>query len=422
MADTDIINNPILRFPEFNDGKGWAISSIGDLFVSLPTASYSRAFLIENGSIRYIHYGDIHTKFNTFIDISKDQLPFIPADLKKRYHLVKDGDLVLTDASEDYTGIGKAVEIINVGKRKAICGLHTILLRGSKQVFYTGFKTYLFQSPRVKKQIERLSVGFKVNSISFNAIKDVHIIYPHNKKEQEKISKCLQSIEYIIATNEKELFKLLEHRKSLFQKIFNLNNINIFDNVLSSDRMSDHFSRIIKKNNGESTNILTISAQNGIVSQTNFYNKNIAAEDISNYTLIEKGDFVFNKSRSIGYPYGAIKQLKRYKKGIVSPIYLCFRLKTKDNPTFFEYYFETIFFQKKLSKVVQEGARHHGLLNIAINDFFNISISVPSINIQDVIAGTLESVDSLIELKKKKIEILKTYKKGLLQKLFPTEF
>ena len=74
--------------------------------------------------------------------------------------------------------------------------------------------------------------------------------------------------------------------------------------------MNEIFSRITRKNTINNQNVLTISAQYGLISQYEYFNKNVAAADVSNYYLIDRHDFAYNKSRSLGYPYGAIKSLK----------------------------------------------------------------------------------------------------------------
>ena len=183
-------------------------------------------------------------------------------------------------------------------------------------------------------------------------------------------------------------------------------------------RMGDLFVRIIKKNKENNKNVLTISAQYGLVSQYDYFNKNVASLDVSNYYLIEKGDFAYNKSRSQGYPYGAIKPLLLYDKGVVSPLYICFRLKENEgNADFFRHYFETDLFNNEIAKIAQEGARNHGLLNISSEEFFNIQLRVPSIEEQSKIAKSLSSIDELINASNEKLELLKAHKKGLMQQL-----
>ena len=168
-------------------------------------------------------------------------------------------------------------------------------------------------------------------------------------------------------------------------------------------------------------NVLTISAQYGLVSQYDYFHKSVAASDLSNYYLLKKGDFAYNKSRSQGYPYGAIKPLRLYDEGVVSTLYICFRIKGCDIvDTFFEYYFETELINEEIGKIAQEGARNHGLLNISTDDFFNkVVLLVPSPSEQKVIAECLSSLDRTIRLYSEKVSRLEQHKKGLMQQLFP---
>ncbi len=178
------------------------------------------------------------------------------------------------------------------------------------------------------------------------------------------------------------------------------------------------FSRLFRKNKEKNDNVLTISAQYGLISQRDFFNKDIASEDKSNYFLLHKGEFAYNKSYSNGYPFGALKRLDMYDKGIVSPLYICFAA-TKENkcPDFYVHYFEAGKMNREIQAFAQEGARNHGLLNIAVDDFFNSNIVAPSMPEQEKIAEILSEQDKLITLKDKLIEEKKRQKKALMQQL-----
>jgi type I restriction enzyme S subunit len=121
--------------------------------------------------------------------------------------------------------------------------------------------------------------------------------------------------------------------------------------------------RVTRKNKVNNINVLTISAQFGLISQLEFFNKSVSAKDVSGYYLLEKDEFAYNKSYSNGYPMGAIKRLNRYDKGVVSTLYICFKFKEKINLSFMEQYFEMGLQNIELEKVAQEEARNHGLLN-----------------------------------------------------------
>lgn len=177
------------------------------------------------------------------------------------------------------------------------------------------------------------------------------------------------------------------------------------------------FSRSTKKNRVGCDNVLTISAQMGLISQRDFYEKDIASDDKSEYYLMKKGDFAYNKSYSAGYDYGAIKRLDKYTEGIVSPLYICMTPQSETNSDFYVQYFEAGRYNREIYRFAQEGARNHGLLNIAVEDFFNGVVAVPSETEQQKIAEILSTCDKVIELKQKLIEEKRRQKKWLMQKL-----
>ncbi|NME81561.1 restriction endonuclease subunit S [Clostridium sp. SM-530-WT-3G] len=183
-------------------------------------------------------------------------------------------------------------------------------------------------------------------------------------------------------------------------------------------RFNTIFERITKKNSEDNKNILTISAQYGLINQEKFFNKTVASKNTKNYFLLENGDFAYNKSYSNGYPMGAIKKLEYYDKGIVSPLYICFRLVDFDSSSeFYKYFFEYDIFDKCIASIAQEGARNHGLLNVGISEFFNLLIIKPPLAEQQTIAEILSTVDSQIDDTDKLIEKTKELKKGLMQRL-----
>lgn len=183
--------------------------------------------------------------------------------------------------------------------------------------------------------------------------------------------------------------------------------------------LSKYVNRITTKNkNNESDLVLTISAQYGLVDQTFFFNRSVSSSNLTGYYLLNNGDFAYNKSYSNGYPWGAIKRLNKYNQGVVSSLYICFKTNNLIDSNFLEQYFETNKWYQQISEVSVEGARNHGLLNIAVNDFFNTKHYIPSIKEQEKISKFLSLLDKKIELQSKKIEDLKLFKKGLLIKEF----
>ncbi len=180
--------------------------------------------------------------------------------------------------------------------------------------------------------------------------------------------------------------------------------------------------RVIRKNKDNITNRpLTISAQYGLVDQEEFFNKIVASKNLEGYYLLNNGEFAYNKSYSNGYPFGAIKRLDKYKNGAVSTLYICFKPKKNVNSEFLTQYFESSKWHEEISMIAVEGARNHGLLNIAVSDFFETLHVFPSLEEQEKIADFFTILDSLIEEQEGKVRDLKIYKKGMMQKIFKQE-
>ena len=186
--------------------------------------------------------------------------------------------------------------------------------------------------------------------------------------------------------------------------------------------MSDIAQRITRKNTENESNLpLTISAQYGLVDQRIFFNNQVASKDLTGYYLLYKGEFAYNKSTSNGSPWGAIKCLKRYEKGCVSTLYICFRLDNTDSDFIVSYY-EADRWHKAIQMIAAEGARNHGLLNIAPDDFFNTELTVPLDVIEQQRLGSLfRRLDHLITLHQRKLDALKKIKSALLEKMFPKD-
>ena len=190
----------------------WQIVSLQELFKTFPSASFSREEMEAEEGVACVHYGDIHKRFGKIVNLDEEKLPLVTSEQAHRYKLLKDGDVLLADASEDDEGIGKSI-IVLVGKHPAIAGLHTIPLRVKTNDIDTCFPTYLFAGKLVKRQIEKLSEGTKVNSITFNKICNVFLPIPPTKDEQKRIATALYDIDTLI----RNLDRTIEKKKNIRQ-------------------------------------------------------------------------------------------------------------------------------------------------------------------------------------------------------------
>lgn len=201
-------------------------------------------------------------------------------------------------------------------------------------------------------------------------------------------------------------------------KIFNLT-FNIYS--WEQRKLGDVVDRVTRKNeNNECDLPLTVSAENGLVDQYTFFNNRVASQNLSNYYLLKKGDFAYNKSTSANAKWGAVKRLDLYKNGVLSTLYIVFK-PAKIDSEYLVHYYETEYWHPEMQKIATEGARNHGLLNISPIDFFNSEIKYPLDRDEQVkIGNLLKKLSSLITLHQRKLySVLLIFDVSTLQHLPP---
>ena len=239
--------------------------------------------------------------------------------------------------------------------------------------------------------------------------------------EQRKIAEILSTWDRAIETSKALLATARTQKRALMQTL--LTGKRRFPEFEGEDwrevRFEEVFDRVRRKNTVGNENTLTISGQDGLVSQQEYFNKRVAAADLSGYTLLAGGDFAYNKSYSTGYPMGAIKMLPDGQSGVVSSLYLCFTLADRDAHCreFFRHFFEAGCFNHEIYKFAQEGARNHGLLNVSVHDFFRAKITIPRRAEQERIADAINLAEQEESRDRAVLDKLRTEKKALSQQL-----
>jgi len=262
------------------------------------------------------------------------------------------------------------------------------------------------------------------------AIKDsvfveMPIPYP-TLPEQTAIGSFFQDIDQLISLQQRKLEVLKEQKKTYLKLLFPAKGQTKpalrfagFEDEWKEVKLGEVTERITRKNKHlESTLPLTISAQYGLVNQETFFNKKVASKDVSGYYLLKRGEFAYNKSYSSDYPWGAVKRLDNYEKGVLSPLYIVFKPKLIDSD-FLAVYYDSSNWHKEVSMRATEGARNHGLLNISPQDFFDTELIVPiSSAEQEAIGSFFQDLDKAIAKQEEKVNQLKESKQTLLRKMF----
>lgn len=286
---------------------------------------------------------------------------------------------------------------------------------------------FLFQIVS-KAELGRFCTGSTIPHIYFRDYGENLFFVPSNR-EQKPIGDYFSKLDNLITLHQRKCENLKKLKKFMLQKLFPQNGENVpeirfsnFTDTWEQRKLGDIVDRVTRKNTDLISNMpLTISAQYGLIDQSQFFDKRVASKDISGYYLINNGEFAYNKSTSVDAPWGAIKRLNRYENGVLSTLYIVFKIKNNNdvNSDFLVSYYDTNIWHKGISGIATEGARNHGLLNISPNDFFLTRLFIPrTINEQKQIGSLFSKLDHLITLHQSKCDKLKEVKKYMLQNMF----
>ena len=279
---------------------------------------------------------------------------------------------------------------------------------------------------RNKFEIEsQKAPGGTIKTITKEALSDFKVSIPEYT-EQSAIGSLFRTLDDLLASYKENLASYQSLKATMLSKMFpkagrTVPEIRLdgFEGEWVEKRLKDISKRVTRKNNDlVSERALTISAQFGLIDQEEFFQKKIASKDVSGYYLIKKGEFAYNKSYSTGYPLGAIKRLDKYENGVLSTLYILFKAVDVDSD-YLAHYYESDKWHREVSMCAAEGARNHGLLNIAPADFFNTRLVMPKeLEEQQAIGSYFSNLDNLINSHQEKISQLETLKKKLLQDMF----
>ena len=310
---------------------------------------------------------------------------------------VEKGDMLFQRSSETLEDVGRAN--VYMDDNTAVFG--GFVIRGKKKGGYDPqYFNYLLRSPFARKRIIPMGAGAQHFNIGQEGLSKVKLHFA-NIEEQKKIGKMLSLLDERIATQNKIIEDLKKLKSAIIEKVFcspNQKNpmcrIEGFEQALTTYKMSEFSSRIATKNKDSKCSlVLTIAAQYGLVNQESFFNKSVASENLTGYYLLHKGEFAYNRSYSAGYDWGTVKRLDNYDEGVLSTLYICFKInETIVDSDYLAYYFESTKWHRGLSDIAGEGARNHGLLNVSMADYFNTKHRFPVIEEQKAIAKILNAI------------------------------
>ena len=377
-----------MRFPEFH-GE-WEKCKLGDIATLTKGSGISKDQRSATGT-PCILYGELYTTYKSeVIDYVVSKTDISDKNLVRSCA----NDIIIPSSGETAIDISTARCVLSPD----------VLLGGDLNIIRLNdgdgrFFSYQLNGVR-KHDIAKIAQGVSVVHLYGESIKGLTVSFPSNK-EQQKISTLLSLIDERIATQSKLIEDLKKLKSAIVEKVFCSPNqeypmcrIEGFEQALSTYKMSDFSSRIATKNKDSKCSlVLTIAAQYGLVNQESFFNKSVASENLTGYYLLHKGEFAYNRSYSAGYDWGTVKRLDNYDEGVLSTLYICFKInETIVDSDYLAYYFESTKWHRGMSDIAGEGARNHGLLNVSMADYFNTKHRFPVIEEQKAIAKILNAI------------------------------
>ncbi|MGE8343437.1 MAG: restriction endonuclease subunit S [Flavobacterium sp.] len=403
---------PESRFPEFANEGEWQYLYGNKLFQSISNKNHKSdlpilAITQDQGAIPrdLINYNVIVTEKSV-----------------ESYKVVEIGDFII--------GLRSFQGGIEYSKYKGICSPAYIILRKIKKESQNEFYRYYFKTNLyirdLNKNLEGIRDGKMISYAQFSEI----LLPSPNPIEQQKIADCLSSLDELITVHSDKLEALKTYKKGLMQNIFPQEGEKVpkfrFKEFVKDEEWDrktlGEISLCVNEKVGDRKfTLISIDSGIGLISQLEKFGREIAGNSYSNYIVMKRHDFAFNKSSTKIFPEGQISILDKYESGAVpNSIFTCFRAKIeKVYPYYLKFLFDNNIHGKWLRKFIAIGARANGALNINNNDLFALQIPLPNMNEQVKIAETLLSLDELILQQTNKLEQTKSHKKGLMQCLFP---
>ena len=390
--EKEVLNVPHLRFPEFT-GE-WKMATFGDIAKGFDYGMNAAAKSFD-GNNKYIRITDIDEVSSQYL---YDDVVSPDGELEDRY-LVKENDILLARTG---ASTGKSYLYRNSDGKLYFAGF---LIRANIYKHNSYFVFSQLHTLRYKKWISVMSARSGqpgINSQEYASFP----VYTTSLQEEDKIATFLKLLDERITTQNKIIEDLNKLKSAIIEMEYT-------HKTKGNTHIGDFIEQTSKRNKDSAIqNVLSVSNSQGFIQQCEqFENRSVASDDISNYKIVERNCFAFNPAR---INVGSIARLTTFNRGIVSPMYICFR--TKDNlfPEYLDYYFESKQFfteiQKRLEGSVRQCLSYEGLCNIPL--------CIPTVEVQQQTGKRLSTLVQEIKLEIDFLELLQKQKKFLLHQMF----
>nr|WP_242671416.1 restriction endonuclease subunit S [Bifidobacterium longum] len=396
---------PAIRFAGFTDP--WEQRKLGELFEESDERASDREILSVSVA-------------NGIYPASESDRETNPGASLANYKIVHFGDVV-------YNSMRMWQGAVDASRYDGIVSPAYVVARPNSEV-YARFFARLLRQPMLLKQYQQVSQGNSKDTqvLKFDDFASIGISMPASENEQRRIGGFFDRLDSLITLHQRKYDKLVIFKKSMLEKMFPKDGESVpeirfagFTDPWEQRKLGEIADKVTEKNlDGNITEVLTNSAEYGVINQTEFFDHAVAKEsNIAGYYVIAPGDFVYNPRISATAPVGPIRRNTLGIHGVMSPLYTVFRLTDAVDGTYLSHFFKTNGWHGFMKLEGNSGARSDRF-SIGDATFFEMPIPVPSSSEQYAIGSFFSRLDDLITLHQRKLELLQNIKKSLLDKMF----
>ena len=330
---------------------------------------------------------------------------------KSNYKVVLTGDMVYNSMRmwQGANGISPCNGIVSPA--------YTVLM--PKIPISNGYFAAFFKSPNLINEFRKNSQGMTSDTwnLKYPQIETIKVCIPA-LSEQNRVADMLRTLERRIAKQAQLVDNLKKYKRGVMQRIFRqLPSQN--GTEWTCVRLGDIFKKVSRRNtDGVIKNVITNSAEYGLIPQRDFFDKDIAVDgNTANYYVIENGDFVYNPRKSNSAPYGPFNRYTLSEQGIISPLYTCLVLQADISPSYLAWYFKSDAWYRYIYDNGSQGVRHD---RVSMTDdlLMGIPVMYPSHVKQLLYADILDMVEARLQATQKTLDLLSKTRDGYMRQLF----
>lgn len=408
------MENPKIRFKGFT--KDWEQRKLGDIYGSIGNA------FVGTATPYYAEHGHFYLESNNVKDgqINHNAEIFINDEFyeKQKDKWLHTGDIVMVQSGH----VGHAAVIPEELDNTAAHAL--IMFRNPKEEIEPYFLNYEYQTDKAKKQIENITTGNTIKHILASDMQEFVVDIP-KYEEQKVIASYFCNLDHLITLHQRKCEQTKKLKKYMLQKMFPQNGAKVpeirfygFTYDWEQRKLKEIADKVSEKNkNNEFSEPFTNSAEQGIISQKDYFDREIVNnENLDSYYIVRNDDFIYNPRISVTAPVGPINRNRLGRNGVMSPLYTVFRTHDIDN-LYLEFYFKTTKWHRFMKLNGDSGARFDRF-TILSTQFMEMPIPYPMLDEQRKMGEYFDSLDHLITLHQRKCDELKKMKKYMLQNMF----